>query len=106
MITAETAPGGGTLSGARGQPAHRHTKIVISAFFLAAFFIFTGAPTATAAAVFASNTTTLGDPSPPCRGDKAGVCPYYYEQPDSPTRDKPGTGQPSEQPTTSESLTP
>lgn len=107
MITAETAPAGGTLSGAPGRPAHRHAKIVISAFFLAAFFIFTGAPTAnTAAAVFASNMTNLGEPSPPCRGDKAGVCPYYYEQPGSPTTDNPNTGRPGEQNTTSESPTP
>lgn len=104
MITTETPPPGGTPRGVPGQRSHKRAKIVVPAFLLATVFIFIGAPTATAATVFANSMRAFGDP-PPCRGDKPGVCPYYLD-PGRQTLDRPNTGRPGEQSTPLESLTP
>lgn len=104
MITSETPPTGGAPRGVHDRPSYKGAKIVVPALLLAAAFIFTGAPTATAAAVVANNMTTFWDPAP-CRGDKSGVCPYYY-QPDRQTMDRPSTERSGEQSTPPESLTP
>jgi hypothetical protein len=71
-------PTGRTSRGIHGHPAHKRAKVVVPAFLLAAVFIFTGAPSATAAAMFANSHTMASWEPPPCRGDKPGVCPYYY----------------------------
>lgn len=118
MITTETPPTGGTPGGAQDRRSYKLAKIVIPAFLLVAVFTFTGAPTAMTVTVlsskavlanntvFANNITTFWDP-PPCRGDKPGVCPYFYQldQPGRQTLD-PSTGNPNEQATTHESPTP
>lgn len=121
MITAETPPTGGAPRGVHGRSSRKRAKAafqvkaVVPAFLLAAVFIFTGAPTATAAVVFAHNmttSTTSWDPLP-CRGTNPGICPYHQQsdQPDrqimeTQTKDRPSTGQSGEQSTTSESSTP
>lgn len=83
MITTETPSIGETPRGVHGGWSHRRAKVVVPVFLLTAVFIFTGAPTATAAAIFANNDIAVTWDPPPCRGDKPGVCPYYYlDQPD------------------------
>ena len=100
MITTERSPGSGTPHGAHGQPSRKRAKIVILTFLLASLFIFTAAPSATAVAFTNSNMSTFWGP-PPCRGDKSGICPYYYvNRPDRQT-----IKQSDQQSTTSESPT-
>ncbi len=53
---------------------------VTAALLMAAAFILTGAPTATAAPAFTDNHLLSSfDPPPPCRLDKPGVCPPAAE---------------------------
>ncbi len=83
MITTETPAFGATPRGVHGGWLHRRAKVVVPVFLLTAAFIFTGAPTATAAAMFTNNNIAAAWNPPACRGDKPGVCPYYYlDQPD------------------------
>jgi len=105
MITAETPPAGGTPRGIRGRPSHQRAKVAIQTFFLAAAFFFTGAPSAAADAMFANGMTSSWEP-PPCRGDKPGVCPYYYDQPGNTTLDRSSIGGSGEENTSPGSLTP
>jgi hypothetical protein len=78
MITTEMPPTEGTPQGVHGQARYRRAVIIAPAILLTAVFISTGAPAATAAAVFISNNATVAGEPPPCRGDKPGICPYYY----------------------------
>ncbi|MGH8351361.1 MAG: hypothetical protein ACRES5_33115 [Pseudomonas sp.] len=83
MITTETPSVGGTPRGVHGGSSRGRAKVVVPIFLLTAVFIFTGAPTATAAAVLAHNDIAATWEPSSCRGDKPGVCPYYYsDQPD------------------------
>jgi hypothetical protein len=79
MITTETAPADGTPRSVPGPSSLRRAAIAIPAFALTAFFIFAGAPIATAAQAYPSNSLTAGlptlDPTGPCRGKTPGPCP-------------------------------
>jgi hypothetical protein len=77
MITTEVSPDDGTSRRVHGQPSRKGAKIVVPAILLTSVFLFTGAPSATAAALTNSNMPASWEP-PPCRGDKPGICPYYY----------------------------
>jgi hypothetical protein len=81
MITTETAPAGGTPRSVRGLSARRRTAIAIPTFVLSAFFLFVGAPMATAAQAYPSNVLTgtvpTVDPGGPCRGKVPGPCPGF-----------------------------
>jgi hypothetical protein len=102
MITTAMPPTGEASKGVHGQPSRTFAKIVIPAFLLAAVLSLAGSPAAMATSVFASaDTAALSDPLP-CRGDKPGVCPYYYsdqpgkqsnQQPDE-RRTSPGSSSP------------
>lgn len=83
MITTETPSIGRTPRGVHGGSSRGLATVVVPVFLLTAVFIFTGAPTATAAAMFTNNEISATWEPPSCRGDKPGVCPYYYfDQPD------------------------
>ena len=79
MITTEAATTDSAPSGVRGSSSLRRAAIAIPSFVLAAFFIFAGAPVATAAQAQQSDDLTTGfitvDPSGPCRGKVPGPCP-------------------------------
>ena len=83
MITTEMPPTDGTPRSVRGLSSRRRAAIVISTFFLAVVFVFTGAPAATAAPTYPSGgVTAFEDPPPPCRGNKPGICiPQYMSSP-------------------------
>jgi hypothetical protein len=78
MITTETAPADGAPRSVRGPSSAKRAAIAIPTFALTAFFIFAGAPIATAAQAYPSNSVTAVLPTldpGPCRGDKPGPCP-------------------------------
>jgi hypothetical protein len=81
MITTGTAPADGTPRSVRGPSLLRRAAIGIPTFALAAFFIFAGAPVATAAQAYPSNSVTASvitlDPTGPCRGRVPGPCPGF-----------------------------
>lgn len=78
MIATAMPPTGEASKGVHGQPSRTFTKVVIPAFLLTAVLSLAGSPAVMAASVFSSgDTAALSEPLP-CRGDKPGVCPYYY----------------------------
>jgi hypothetical protein len=97
VITTEIPPTGGASKGVHGHPSRKLAKIIIPAFLLAAALSLAGSPAAMAAGAFSSgNMTALSErlpclEPPPCRGDKPGVCPYYYsDQPSKPSTNQGG----------------
>lgn len=81
IITTETAPDDGAPRSVRGPSSLRRSAIAIPISVVTAFFIFVGAPVATAAQAHPSNSVTVGlpslDPSGPCRGKVPGPCPGF-----------------------------
>ncbi|MDT7711816.1 MAG: hypothetical protein QOG46_505 [Pseudonocardiales bacterium] len=79
IITTETAPADGTPTSVRGPSSLRRAVIAIPVSVVTAFFIFAGAPVATAAQAHPSNSLATGplslDPTEPCRGKVPGPCP-------------------------------
>jgi hypothetical protein len=71
-------------SGSHSPWSHKRATIVVLAFLLAAAVVSVASPaTSTAAKLASAALVTYPDPSS-CRGEKPGVCPYYY--PDYPNR--------------------
>jgi hypothetical protein len=81
MITTETAPTDGTPRSVPGPSLLRRAAVAIPISVVTAFFIFAGAPVATAAQAYPSNSVTVGllslDPTGPCRGKIPGPCPGF-----------------------------
>lgn len=81
IITTETAPADGTPRSVRGPSSLRRAAIAIPISVVTAFFLFAGAPVATAAQAHPSNGLTatflLLDPTGPCRGKVPGPCPGF-----------------------------
>ncbi len=82
MITAGTPPTDGTPRSVRGPSARKRAAMAIPTFVLTAFFIFAGAPVATAAQAYPGNglaapTFPLLGPTGPCRGKIPGPCPGF-----------------------------
>jgi hypothetical protein len=76
MIGSEKPPASGAARSSLVRSAREGAMKVVAALLLAAAFVLTGAPTATAAPAFTeSYTPSSFDPAPPCRLDRPGVCP-------------------------------
>lgn len=106
MITTEM-PARGTPRSVPGWSSRKHVKIVIPAFLLTAMATFTVTPAAAAATMYANDNATASWEPPPCRGDKPGICPYYYlNRPGQPNTNSKDIGRSDRQSTTRESLIP
>lgn len=76
MIGSEKSPASGAARSSLVRSARERAMKVVAALPLAAAFVLTSAPTATAAPVFTDNYAPSSfDPAPPCRLDRPGVCP-------------------------------
>ena len=76
MIIPEAPPARGAQRSAHAQSLRKRTMIVVATLLLATAFVLAGAATTTAVPVFRNNhVTSILDPSPPCSGEKPGICP-------------------------------